>query len=49
MNEIAIIIPSRLAAERLPNKPLEKINNKQYRSQARRKYESKNNRSCRSH
>ena len=29
MNEIAIIIPSRLAAERLPNKPLEKINNKQ--------------------
>ena len=29
MNEIAIIIPSRLAAERLPNKPLELINNKE--------------------
>ena len=29
MDEIAIIIPSRLAAERLPNKPLKIINNKE--------------------
>ena len=29
MNKIAIIIPSRLAALRLPNKPLELINNKE--------------------
>jgi len=29
MNKIAIIIPSRLAAERLPNKPLKLINNKE--------------------
>ncbi|MDA7715045.1 3-deoxy-manno-octulosonate cytidylyltransferase [Pelagibacteraceae bacterium] len=29
MNKIAIIIPSRLDAERLPNKPLELINNKE--------------------
>ena len=29
MNKIAIIIPSRLDASRLPNKPLELINNKQ--------------------
>ena len=29
MNEIAIIIPSRLDAERLPNKPLKLINNKE--------------------
>ena len=27
MKNTAIIIPSRLAAERFPNKPLEKINN----------------------
>ncbi len=29
MSKIAIIIPSRLEAERLPNKPLKKINNKE--------------------
>ena len=29
MNKIAIIIPSRLGALRLPNKPLELINNKE--------------------
>ena len=29
MNKIAIIIPSRLDALRLPNKPLELINNKE--------------------
>ena len=29
MNKIAIIIPSRLQAERLPNKPLELIDNKE--------------------
>ena len=29
MNETVIIIPSRLDAERLPNKPLELINNKE--------------------
>ena len=29
MNKTAIIIPSHLAAKRLPNKPLLKINNKQ--------------------
>ena len=29
MNEIAIIIPSRLSAKRLPNKPLKTINNKE--------------------
>ena len=29
MNEIAIIIPSRLQAQRLPNKPLKLINNKE--------------------
>ena len=29
MNKIAIIIPSRLDAVRLPNKPLELINNKE--------------------
>ena len=29
MDKIAIIIPSRLSAERLPNKPLELINGKE--------------------
>ena len=29
MNKIAIIIPSRLDAQRLPNKPLKLINNKE--------------------
>ena len=29
MNKIAIIIPSRLQAQRLPNKPLKLINNKE--------------------
>ena len=29
MNKIAIIIPSRLNAQRLPNKPLKLINNKE--------------------
>ena len=29
MNKTAIIIPSRLAAQRLPNKPLKLINNKE--------------------
>ena len=29
MNKIAIIIPSRLSAQRLPNKPLKLINNKE--------------------
>ena len=29
MSKIAVIIPSRLAAQRLPNKPLELINDKE--------------------
>ena len=29
MNKTAIIIPSRLSAQRLPNKPLKLINNKE--------------------
>ena len=29
MNNVAIIIPSRLQAKRLPNKPLKMINNKE--------------------